>query len=385
MTYSSVTAHHAMVFDNVRNPVYVAALKQIVTPESVVLDLGAGTGILGLAAAAAGAKRVYLVEPEPVVKVAQEFARANGIADRIVIIEDRIEDIRLPESVDVIISVFAGNILFSEDLLPSLFHARDHYLKPGGYLVPDIAELVVAPVSAPDVHRKNIACWSQPNLGLNLSAGRRFAPNSILWPRREDLQVNHLGPDTILSRLDLASCISAACQSEAHCLILTSGVCHGFLGWIQIRLGEEWLSTDPRGPETHWSTGFFPIDPPLELNAGETIRVALQRPVGGDWTWTIEASSGSRRHSSFLSRTDGPDRLRKLAPEYCPGLDERGQATLQALQWMLSGHCNQDIAQNLANSYPRIFHDVENALQRVQHLALRYGTKAQTSKSVAPD
>jgi len=381
MYYSSVTAHQSMVFDNVRNPAYMAALKEIIRPDSVVLDLGAGTGILGLAAAVVGAKRVYLVEPEPVIRVAQEFARANGIANRIVIFEDRIEEIRLPEPVDVIISVFTGNILYSEDLLPSLFHARDHYLKPGGHLVPDFAELVIAPVSAPDIHHKQIECWSQMNLGLDLSAGRRFAPNSIIWPKREDLMVEHLGSESVLSSLDLATSNTASCQAETLSPIHTSGVCHGFLGWIRMRLGQQWLSTDPRGPEAHWSVGFFPIDPPLQLNAGESIKVGLHRPVGGDWTWTVKAASGSRRHSSFLSRTDGPDRLRKLAPEYCPNLDERGQATLLALQLMNSGKCNRDIAQDLASNFPRIYSDFETALEKVQSLALHYGTKIKSNKS----
>jgi predicted RNA methylase len=115
----------------------------------VVLDLGAGLGVHGLLAAAAGAKRVYLVEPEPVVQLAKEIARANGLADRIVILEGRIEEVELPEQVDLIISVFTGNLLYSEDLLPSLFHARDRYLKPGGHLVPDFAELLLAPCRRP--------------------------------------------------------------------------------------------------------------------------------------------------------------------------------------------------------------------------------------------
>ena len=51
-----------MALDEVRNRAYAQALRRVITPESVVLDLGAGLGTLGLLAAKLGARRVYLVE-----------------------------------------------------------------------------------------------------------------------------------------------------------------------------------------------------------------------------------------------------------------------------------------------------------------------------------
>ena len=68
-----------MVFDRVRNGAYAAAIRRYVSPDSVVLDVGAGLGVLGLLAAAAGARKVYLVEPESVVKGALEIAKHNGL------------------------------------------------------------------------------------------------------------------------------------------------------------------------------------------------------------------------------------------------------------------------------------------------------------------
>jgi hypothetical protein len=339
-----------------------------------VLDLGAGIDVHGLLAAAAGAKRVYLVEPEPVVQLAKEIARANGLAERIVILEGRIEEVELPEQVDLIISVFTGNLLYSEDLLPSLFHARDHYLKPGGHLVPDFAELLLAPVSAPDLHAKHIGRWSEPHLGLDLSAGRRFAANEIVWPSREELRAERLASGTAISTVDMTQASHADCRGEARCRIETSGPCHGLLGWTRIRLADQWLSTDPASPEVHWSPAVLPLDPPLSLEAGEDINISLQRPAHGDWTWSIKAASGSRRHSSFLARADGLSRLRKVAPDHRAGLTPQGASTLHALTMMQQGKSNQEIAQALAGLYPESFPSVENALQRVQRLALRYAS-----------
>jgi len=373
MSYSQVGSHRSMVFDANRNELYAQAIRKFVTADSVVLDLGAGLGVHGLLAAAAGAKRVYLVEPEPVVQIAMEIARANGLADRIVVLEGRIEDVELPEQVDLIISVFTGNLLYTEDLLPSLFHARDRYLKPGGHLIPDYAELLLAPVSAPDIHAKHISCWSEPHLGLDFSTGRRFAANEILWLNRDELKSEQLAPAAVLSSGDLTRMSRADCRGEAHFKIEKSDTCHGLLGWIRIRLGDEWLSTDPANPEVHWLPALLPLDPPLQLEQGEEIEISLQRPAQGDWTWATKAASGSRRHSSFLARLDGPSRLRKMAPDYSPGLNQRGENTRHVLAMMQAGRSNQEIAQSLAESDPKAFPGVESAMQMVQGLAKRYG------------
>lgn len=373
MSYSQVGSHRSMVFDEVRNELYAAAIRKLVTPDSVVLDLGAGLGIHGLIAAAAGAKRVYLVDPEPVVQIAKEIARANGLADRIVVLEGRIEDIELPEQVDLIVSVLTGNLLYTEDLLPSLFHARDRYLKPGGRLLPDRAELLLAPVSAPALHARHIGCWSEPHLGLDFSAARRFAANEMLWPRRDEFTIERLAPAATISSIDMTQATHADCRGEARLRIETGGNCDGLLGWIRIRLGDAWLSTDPAAPEVHWSSAILPLDPPLPLQTGEEILVSLQRPVYGDWTWRVSSASASRQQSCFLSRMDAPSRLRKLAPETSPRLSPRGRRALDILAMMRDGASNQAIARHLADADPRGFPDVETALREIQGFALRYG------------
>lgn len=375
MAYSQIFSHRAMVFDAHRNELYARAIRKLVKPDSVVLDLGAGLGIHGLMAAAAGARRVYMVEPEPVVRIAEEVARANGFADRVIVLEDRIEDVSLSEQVDLIISVFTGNLLYSEDLLPSLIHARDRYLRSGGTMVPDLAELMIAPISAPELHAKYVGCWSEAHYGLDFSSTRRFAGNEILWLGREELKASRLGRGAALSVIDLATAIKTDCQGEVCCDIHQSGPCHGLLGWIRIRLGDEWLSTDPEEAEVHWSPVVLPLDPPLELQEGEEIVIRLQRPARGDWTWSVTSSAGARRHSSFLGKTDGPRSLRRMAPDHHPILGRRGEHVLRVLTMMKEGRSNQEIAQALADMDPASFPGVEEALRVVQGLSLRYARK----------
>jgi len=56
-SYSNISDHHSMIFDSVRNDCYFQAIKDEITENSVVLDLGAGLGLHGFMAAQAGAKK----------------------------------------------------------------------------------------------------------------------------------------------------------------------------------------------------------------------------------------------------------------------------------------------------------------------------------------
>ena len=137
MSYSDVSGHHSMVFDGLRNAAYARAMRQAIKPGTTVMDLGAGLGVHGLQAALLGAAQVHLVEPAPVLEVARQVAAANGLAN-VHCHNCRAEELQLDDRVDVLVSVFTGNFLLTEDLLPSLFHARDRFLSHGGTLIPDV-------------------------------------------------------------------------------------------------------------------------------------------------------------------------------------------------------------------------------------------------------
>ena len=66
--------HRVYLSDRVRLAAFRRAIRAKVRPGMVVLDLGAGTGILGLMALRAGAARVYAVKARPVLQAAREQA-----------------------------------------------------------------------------------------------------------------------------------------------------------------------------------------------------------------------------------------------------------------------------------------------------------------------
>ena len=79
--------------------------------DKVVLDVGTGTGILAIFACQAGARKVYAVEASQSAEIARSLIEANGYSDRIEVIQAKLEDVQLPEKVDIIISEPIGFLL----------------------------------------------------------------------------------------------------------------------------------------------------------------------------------------------------------------------------------------------------------------------------------
>ena len=79
--YTEFEVHRTMICDRVRTDAFRRAIESVVRPGDIVLDVGAGSGILSVFAARAGARRVYAVERTSVAVLAQELAAANGVGD----------------------------------------------------------------------------------------------------------------------------------------------------------------------------------------------------------------------------------------------------------------------------------------------------------------
>ena len=146
-SYSSFHIHEEMLKDTVRTRTYQRAIMDNPNDfkNKIVLDIGAGTGILSIFAAKAGAKHVYAIEFAEIAIFAREIIKQNGLEDKITVIKGKMEEINLPvPKVDIIISEWMGYFLLYESMLDSVLWARDKYLAPGGKMLPDRAQLYVA-------------------------------------------------------------------------------------------------------------------------------------------------------------------------------------------------------------------------------------------------
>uniref|UniRef100_A0A453AYA4 type I protein arginine methyltransferase n=4 Tax=Triticinae TaxID=1648030 RepID=A0A453AYA4_AEGTS len=164
-SYSSFGIHREMLGDKVRTDAYRDALldNPSLMNGATVLDVGCGTGILSLFAAKAGASRVVAVDGSAKMSsVATHVAKNNGLLydenanteqkggpQVISVVHTKAEELNHkivvpPNGFDVLVSEWMGYCLLYESMLSSVIYARDHFLKPGGAILPDTATILGA-------------------------------------------------------------------------------------------------------------------------------------------------------------------------------------------------------------------------------------------------
>ena len=129
--YAQLPNQQNMLEDSVRTGMYHQSitLNMMDFIDKVVMDLGAGTGILSFFAAHAGARKVYAVESTDMAENARTLVEANNLSDRIEVIQEKLEDLELPEKVDVIVSEPMGILLIHERIMEIYALARKRWLK----------------------------------------------------------------------------------------------------------------------------------------------------------------------------------------------------------------------------------------------------------------
>ena len=173
----SILDYGDMIADRGRTEAYARALRAAITPDSAVLDIGAGPGILSFLACQAGARRVYAVEPAAVIEVAKELAAANGFTDRVHFIQAMSTSIDLPERVDVVVSDVHGVLPLFEGSVVSILDARNRFLKPGGVIIPMRKTVFVSLVKTGGPRLGVVVPW-QECYGLETAPALRRAVNT---------------------------------------------------------------------------------------------------------------------------------------------------------------------------------------------------------------
>lgn len=363
--------HREYLADAPRVDAFARAIAAVVEPGDVVVDLGCGTGVLGLLACRAGAARVYAIDAGPMAEIADAIAAANGYADRVIVVRGHSSDVTLPERADVVISDEMGRFGFDGGILEYFADARRRFLKPGGRFLPCQLSLWVAPIEHPDVSA-DAAFWSTRPSGFDMSPAQTIAWNSG-YPRRVEA-ADLLAPGARVATLELGAdhpCFSFSVVFTAQ----RSGVMHGVAGWFTADMADAIGMTNAPGDLSRIKrrNAIFPIERPVEVKSGDSVRVQMQiRPADLMVKWIVAHGHNRFEHATFKGMLLSPDLLRRTRPQFVPHLTERGRARKLVLDLANGRASIADIERSLFDAYPQLFADPADAGRFVAEVVTRY-------------
>lgn len=307
-TYAYIYHQKQMLNDDLRMQSYRDAIMENPNhfKDKVVLDVGTGSGILSIWAAQAGARKVYAVEATDIAIQARKVIKANNQDHIITVIQSKIEDVELPEKVDVIVSEWMGYFLLRESMFDSVLLARDRWLKPEGAMFPSHASMSIAPVSNEEDSNKRFNEFSnamdgwrsfvettKSSWGVDMSVlgnafrkeQEQYSLHTSAWA--ELTPADLIGDETEIASWDLKSCTLEDIKGVSAPFTLTISTMSrfgGFAGWFDVDFKgcaenpaqrEVTLTTSPFVQPTHWGQQVFPLYPLRQVCDGDVVEGSI--------------------------------------------------------------------------------------------------------------
>lgn len=276
IVYSNVPFWHwSMVNDVERNTAYRTAIEACVKPGMTVLEVGAGTGLLAMMAARAGAEHVYTIEANPMVaQIATMCIANNGLSDRVTVIEGHSKDVKvgeaLPRRCDILIHELLTTTVLTEQMVPSIALAREDLLVPDAPLLPDRvvakgtvsgwpsnADGIAAPVEGFDLTPLNLLSAQVHTVPLPLGRFRMSEPQDLM-----DLDLN-----TVTLALEG--------EREVTFPITSEGAVAGVEQWFEATFPDGTVLNTDSEP-SHWRSVFHPFGAYKPVSLGMPVSAKIE-------------------------------------------------------------------------------------------------------------
>jgi type I protein arginine methyltransferase len=370
VTYQVFDEHLAYWTDEVKIDRYRRALAHAVTAGATVLDLGSGTGLLGLLACEAGAGKVYAVEAGPMASVAAAVFERNGVADRVEVIRAHSTDVWLPEPVDVVVGDQIGGFAYTAGVLDSYADAVERLLRPGGVTVPLGFELLLAPVEHPPA-RASVEPLVRRIAGYDLSPIHELVQHTMRVVYLEDVN-SLLSPPTVVRTSTAAD--ASRFEAVASFRISRDGWFDGLVGmFIATMSPGVQMSNVPGHPDKlqrRWQD-LFPLSRSHAVKVDDIVSVhVMVNPSTYLAVWRVTIQSNgvttlTERHSTFEGQLLDPVELKLLAGQKVP-ISPLGHAVAAAIAGTANELDPAALSAQIATAFPnRQRSEIDRMVRRI--------------------
>lgn len=279
--------HFRIVRDEMRNNAYAAALQRAVRPGCRVLEIGAGSGLLAMMAARAGAARVVTCEVNPTIaRLARDVVAANGLVDRVRVVNAHSSALDVERDLggraDVLVSEIISNDGLGEGVIPSVEDAWQRLLAPDARVIPMRLHIRVA-LAEDRRLRRGMGVVS----GFDLSRFDVAAPHCYQLGSDAPRLALHSEPATLFT-IDFQQRSSYPPAEASVALAATGGPINGIAQWIALDMdGHGAYDVRPaHASNSCWAVMFHPSVATAPIDAGRRVLVCGRHDRQSLHLWT---------------------------------------------------------------------------------------------------
>lgn len=276
--------HFEMLADVDRNDAYQRAIEKKVNENSIILDIGTGSGLLSMMAARAGAKQITACEMhQRLAATAQEIIKVNGYEQKIKVIAKKSNLVKIgeemPQKANLIISEILDVGALGEGVLPSLRHAMQNLAEPDVQLIPSRVNLYGQLIEIPS---RSLVAPIKEISGFDLSPFEKYRiPDEYLKINLKGEKYKTLSPILPLLDIDFYNLPPVYSKDQPNQIPLTipiveSGVAQAFVFWFDLFLDDEiMVSSKVDGKLEHWGQALYCFPNPSKVEEGQKLVITM--------------------------------------------------------------------------------------------------------------
>jgi len=270
--------HFEMLNDEKRNAAFERALTNAITPETIVLDIGSGTGLLAMMAARAGAKETVTCEMVPqLAELARDTVALNGLADRIITLDKKSTSLvigyQMGHKANLLVTETVDCGLLGEGIVSSIAHAKANLLTEDAQIVPCAATVYATVVESPRLRNLNCARTAE---GFDVSLINRYATSHYVPVRLAAFEYTPLTDPFPVFSFDFVNGTIAPERKQIEVQALRDGTAHCVIFWFHMQLDHENAISNEPGSTTHWEQALQCLESEVEVRAGEKLVIDVE-------------------------------------------------------------------------------------------------------------